>query len=563
MKIPHPYEEKRFDDGSILREFKHNANVEDLIWHQDKKDRKVFVIESNGWKLQLSSGLPFYLIEGKEYFIPKKSWHRVIKGNCNLKIAIHERNDKMQIVESQLRQHVRFLLKEEVYGTIATVYHGSKQPPTEFLKLFETNDGSSYSSTGWLPGRGAGSTYGHGLYTVWMKTDHQTFNGGYGEWLYKLKLNLHGFIIFDDDICQKVYGKSITPLEQLKLVGKENYVKNASEEIKYELSNVPIKQQKSAKFAQRVSNFLKGKVNGIVFFGSNDGPVVLIYDPDIVTPLAWTKLNKKTKKLGAWKPWKASEIKSSLFRASLAGMQANPERLQPSGKFDIGKMIDNEGFFSKHYNKFDDAEKSMFGLMSSNQNILQKLSTDENEKFRIAVAKNTSTSLEITRNLSKDKNSEVVVALLTRANLPNDIRKSINSDESLQIKRLIHTTSDYVILDQSIPETLSIETLQKLAADDNVKCRQYAARNRNINVTPELLSQLANDTNKIVRLNVVTNKKTPPQVLAQLANDEYNQVRYRVSENPKTPIDALNQLLNDPESDIRSAARYILRNRSA
>jgi hypothetical protein len=70
----------------------------------------------------------------------------------------------MQILESQLRQHVRLLLKEEVYGTIATVYHGSKQSPEEFLKIFETGDLASYASTSWKPGKGVGSMYGHGIY---------------------------------------------------------------------------------------------------------------------------------------------------------------------------------------------------------------------------------------------------------------------------------------------------------------------------------------------------------------------------------------------------------------
>jgi len=32
--------------------------------------------------------MPSKLIEGKEYFIPKKEWHRVLKGNGKLIIEI-------------------------------------------------------------------------------------------------------------------------------------------------------------------------------------------------------------------------------------------------------------------------------------------------------------------------------------------------------------------------------------------------------------------------------------------------------------------------------------------
>jgi len=72
----------------------------------------------------------------------------------------------------------------------------------------------------------------------------------------------------------------------MKLIGKERELKNASQKELEALSNLPMANQRSENLAQDSSNFLKGRVNGIVFFGWNDGPVVLIYDPDIVTPIA-------------------------------------------------------------------------------------------------------------------------------------------------------------------------------------------------------------------------------------------------------------------------------------
>jgi hypothetical protein len=521
MNIPHPYEEKRFDNGLILREFKHDANVEDLIWHQDKKDRKVFVVESNGWKLQLSDGLPFPLIEGKEYFIPKKSWHRVIKGNGNLKIKIHERDDKVKITESQLRQKVKLLLKEEVYGTIATVYHGSTQPPKEFLKIFETGDGSSYKSTGWEPGKGEGSFYGHGLYSVWMKTNHNTFGGHYGKWIYKLKVNLYGFIIFDEDICKKVYGKSISPLDQLKLLGKEHEFKKLSKKETKELSMLPSgRTGASAEIAQVTSKFLKGRVNGIVFFGLNDGPVVLIYDPDIATPLAWTSLNKSTNEIEPWTTWNASEIKSSLNRSKGVGFQANAERLQTKQEF-IQKLINNEIAIIRIYDKLDEEQRQEIATKTINKNILMKLSNDPSTIVRSLVAMNKKTPDEVILKLINDVSFEVRLELLRNQNI-------------------------------------KLTMLEKLALDSSAKIRHAVAYRMlgvaNNKIVSRILAKLANDPNDDVRARVAQNKAAPVELLAQLANDPEGYVRSWVAGNVNTPPQILKKLSFDPSDRVRNAA---------
>lgn len=83
-----PFEEKRIRGTTFLREFKENVDSSELIWHLDKEDRIVVPIKSNGWKLQLDNELPKMLEEGKEYFIPKMTYHRVIKGRGNLKIKL-------------------------------------------------------------------------------------------------------------------------------------------------------------------------------------------------------------------------------------------------------------------------------------------------------------------------------------------------------------------------------------------------------------------------------------------------------------------------------------------
>ena len=71
-----------------MREFKENVDSSELIWHLDREDRVVIPLKSSGWKLQMDNELPKPLIEGQKYFIPKMTYHRVIKGSGDLRIKL-------------------------------------------------------------------------------------------------------------------------------------------------------------------------------------------------------------------------------------------------------------------------------------------------------------------------------------------------------------------------------------------------------------------------------------------------------------------------------------------
>ena len=77
-------------EGKLERLFSFNVDEEELKWHVDEKDRHVTILESNGWGCQMDDALPTKLQDGQEIFIPKFVWHRVIKGEGNLKISILE-----------------------------------------------------------------------------------------------------------------------------------------------------------------------------------------------------------------------------------------------------------------------------------------------------------------------------------------------------------------------------------------------------------------------------------------------------------------------------------------
>jgi len=129
---PRPYKETRKTQNSFIREFSQNTRQEDLLWHKDRKDRIIRIIKSDGWKLQLAEGLPFPLLEGKNYFIPSHSWHRVVRGNGHLKILIQEK-DKMKITESQLRKIVRQeILREAGWSHLSGRFDGPDEMSRDF-----------------------------------------------------------------------------------------------------------------------------------------------------------------------------------------------------------------------------------------------------------------------------------------------------------------------------------------------------------------------------------------------------------------------------------------------
>lgn len=77
-------------EGKIVRTFNPDVEDDELKWHQDLKDRKVTILESNEWSFQMENELPNKLENAKQIFIPKFAWHRVLKGSGKLVVEIEE-----------------------------------------------------------------------------------------------------------------------------------------------------------------------------------------------------------------------------------------------------------------------------------------------------------------------------------------------------------------------------------------------------------------------------------------------------------------------------------------
>lgn len=83
-----PYNEISKGNNTYIREFSTDTDSSELIWHRDKEDREVTILEGNGWKFQRDNELPFILKRGDTIYIKKNEYHRIIKGDTNLKISL-------------------------------------------------------------------------------------------------------------------------------------------------------------------------------------------------------------------------------------------------------------------------------------------------------------------------------------------------------------------------------------------------------------------------------------------------------------------------------------------
>ena len=82
-----PYQElKSFDH--IHRRFTQDIDEEELVWHRDRRDREVTIVGETDWMFQLEDEIPQQLKD--RIFIPKSTYHRLIKGTGELNILIQE-----------------------------------------------------------------------------------------------------------------------------------------------------------------------------------------------------------------------------------------------------------------------------------------------------------------------------------------------------------------------------------------------------------------------------------------------------------------------------------------
>jgi len=83
-----PFIQENISDTIKIRTFTEDTDSGELMWHRDRENRLVEILESNGWKYQSDNNLPIEMKKGDKIFIPKGEYHRVIKGDGDLVIRV-------------------------------------------------------------------------------------------------------------------------------------------------------------------------------------------------------------------------------------------------------------------------------------------------------------------------------------------------------------------------------------------------------------------------------------------------------------------------------------------
>ena len=81
-----PFQETKLGDNEFIRIFEQNTDSGDFVWHRDYENRIIESIGETDWMFQMDNELPKIISE--KIYIPKGIYHRIIKGNGDLKIKL-------------------------------------------------------------------------------------------------------------------------------------------------------------------------------------------------------------------------------------------------------------------------------------------------------------------------------------------------------------------------------------------------------------------------------------------------------------------------------------------
>lgn len=103
-----PYKEQ-IKDNIKYREFNPKIETDELVWHRDRENRTITVLEGKGWFFQMDNEIPKEMRAGDIIEVKKMDYHRLYKsGTTPLKISIEEKYMKSfkQFNESKIDEKV-------------------------------------------------------------------------------------------------------------------------------------------------------------------------------------------------------------------------------------------------------------------------------------------------------------------------------------------------------------------------------------------------------------------------------------------------------------------------
>ena len=81
-----PFIEEKIGENLFIRTFKQDTDSGEFTWHRDYESRIIESIGETDWMFQMDNELPKIISE--KIYIPRGVYHRLIKGNGDLKIKL-------------------------------------------------------------------------------------------------------------------------------------------------------------------------------------------------------------------------------------------------------------------------------------------------------------------------------------------------------------------------------------------------------------------------------------------------------------------------------------------
>lgn len=91
-----PFTQAQLGENKEVRRFSKDLSDQELVWHRDREDRIVRMVEGKGWYIQLDGQLPRRMRLGESYHIPAESWHRIMRreGATDLSVVVEKKMKK-------------------------------------------------------------------------------------------------------------------------------------------------------------------------------------------------------------------------------------------------------------------------------------------------------------------------------------------------------------------------------------------------------------------------------------------------------------------------------------
>ena len=77
-----------YTEEAETRTFTQDVLEEELVWHRDREDRIIDPLSTTDWKFQFDNEIPVNIT--RLLFIPKNTYHRLIKGTGDLTIRVQK-----------------------------------------------------------------------------------------------------------------------------------------------------------------------------------------------------------------------------------------------------------------------------------------------------------------------------------------------------------------------------------------------------------------------------------------------------------------------------------------